>query len=244
MEFFEYGLKEGAPLVFLLGTPHTGDSVAELSGLAEEVGVRLICPTRSWYIDTSVEPSFAACTEHVMRYLKDNGIRHGSAMGGSGGGPFALHLASNHPETFAACYMLASMGDPHVFQRTVASVHTQALLKLFFENDYDQAIEQLGQWGLRPGLAHGIWADFRVLLGSWASIDLASPVPVYLHHGVPDDNAPLESVEALAAQLTNGTLRMSSNASHTALAGDPSFAEFRSIFTEVKKWHELLNFPS
>lgn len=40
MQFFEYGKPDGVPLVFMLGTPHTGDSVAELSGLAAETGVQ------------------------------------------------------------------------------------------------------------------------------------------------------------------------------------------------------------
>lgn len=235
MQFFEYGKPNGAPLLFLLGTPHKGDSVAELADLASETGVRLICPTRPWYVDAAVEPSFETCTGQVIRYLKQNGIGYAFAMGGSGGGPFALHLTSNHPETFGACYLLASMGDPDVFKRTVASSHTQALLELFFDNDYDRAVVQLGQWGISPVLVHGIWADFKVLLGSWATINFASPVPVYIHHGETDDNAPLESVQVLASQLANCVLRISPRASHLGLANDKEFTEFRSIFSEVSE---------
>jgi len=40
MQFFEYGKPDGVPLVFLSGTPHTEDSVAELAELAAETGVR------------------------------------------------------------------------------------------------------------------------------------------------------------------------------------------------------------
>lgn len=57
MQFFEYGKPDGVPLVFLLGTPHTGDSIAELSDLATETGVRLIYTTRSWYLDTAIAHS-------------------------------------------------------------------------------------------------------------------------------------------------------------------------------------------
>ena len=70
MRFFEYGKPDGAPLLFLPGTPHTGDSVAELSELASELGIRLICPTRSWYIDTAAEPSFEACAAEVLEYAE------------------------------------------------------------------------------------------------------------------------------------------------------------------------------
>ena len=235
MQFFEYGKPDGVPLLFLLGTPHTGDSVAELHDLANETGVRLICPTRAWYRETDTEPSFDNCTEAVIRYFKKNGIAHAFAMGGSGGGPFALHLASNFPDRFGACYLLASMGDPEVFRRTVKSPHTQKLLQLFADNDYDRAVAQLGQWGIPPALAHGVWGDFKVLLGSWASIDFDSPVPVYIHHGLDDDNAPMASVEALKWELTNCQIRVSPTASHLGLANDKECTEFRSIFTEVAK---------
>ncbi|MDP3668640.1 MAG: hypothetical protein Q8R69_02995 [Telluria sp.] len=235
MQFFEYGQPNGAPLLFLLGTPHTGDCVAELADLASETGVRLICTTRSWYVDAAVEPSFETCTAQVIHYLEQNEIGYAFAIGGSGGGPFALHLTSNHPETFGACYLLASMGDPDVFKRMVASPETQALLKLFCDNDYDQAVGQLGRWGIRPGIAHGIWADFKVLLGSWATINFASPVPVFIHHGETDDNAPLESVQMLASQLAHCVLRMSPRASHLGLATDKEFTELRSIFSEVSE---------
>lgn len=240
MQFFEYGKPDGAPLLFLLGTPHTGDSVAELADLASEMGVRLICPTRSWYVDAAVEPSFETCTAQVIRYFAQNGIGYAFAMGASGGGPFALHLTSNHPETFGACYLLASMGDPDVFKRSVASPHTQALLELFFEHDYDRTVEQLGQWGIRPVLAHGVWTDFKVLFGSWATIDFACPVPVYIHHGETDDNAPLESVQLLALQLPNCVLRISPRASHLGLANDKEFTELRSIFSEVSERYSAL----
>jgi len=233
MQFFEYGKPDGLPLLFLLGTPHTGDSVAELSDLASEHGIRLICPTRSWYIDTAAEPSFEACETDVLAYFSKAGIARAVVMGGSGGGPFSLHVATNNPDLFSACYLLASMGDPTVFQETVASPHTRALLELFRSSDYDQAVSQLGQWGVPAQLAHGVWGDFRALLGGWTAMDFSSTVPVYIHHGEGDDNAPLESVQALASQLRVCEMRISPHASHLGLANDKQFTAFRTIFAEA-----------
>ena len=233
MQFFEYGKSDGVPLVFLLGTPHTGESVAELAGLAAATGVRLICTTRSWYHDVSISPSFEICTARITQYLEQNGIGHAFAIGASGGGPFALHLISNHPEIFGACYLLASMGEPDTFIHTVKSPDTQMLLQLFADSDYDSALAQLSEWGIPPTLGHGVWADFHVLLGSWATIDLATTVPVHIHHGEEDDNAPLESIRALAAKLVNCRLRIAASASHVALANDKDFTELGLIFTEV-----------
>jgi pimeloyl-ACP methyl ester carboxylesterase len=233
MQFFEFGKPDGAPLLFFLGTPHTGDSVADLSELALDFGIRLICPTRSWYIDTAAEPSFASCTAHALGYLAKAEIDRAVVMGGSGGGPFALHLATTNPDLFGACYLLASMGDPVVFQETVASSHTKALLEMFRASNYDQAMAQLGQWGVPSQLAHGVWGDFRVLLGDWSAIDLSSTVPVYIHHGEGDDNAPLESVQSLASQLNVCELRLSPYASHLGLANDKELTEFKVIFSEA-----------
>lgn len=235
MHFFEYGKPDGVPLVLMLGTPHTGDSGADLTGLAMEAGVRLICTTRCWYLNTDTAPSFETCTAQVIRYLKENGLSRAFAIGGSGGGPFALHLASTHPDTFGACYLIAAMGEPDVFTRTVRSPHTQTLLQLFADSDYDRALAQLVDWGIPPALAHGVWADFDVLFGSWETIDFTTTVPVYLHHGEDDDNAPLESIRALAAKLTNCRMRISPAASHLGLATDKEHTELRSIFAEVAR---------
>lgn len=233
MHFFEYGKSNGVPVLFLLGTPHSGDSVAELAALAAEYGVRLICPTRSWYVDSAIEPSFEICSALVMRHFEETGIAYAYVIGASGGGPFALHFASNYPAMIGACYLLASMGDPGVFRRTVVSPHTRMLVELFSNDDYDGALAQLSQWGISAPLAHGVWADFKVLLGSWSTINLVSPVPVYFHHGEVDDNAPLESVRTLASKLANCQLRISPDASHHALATDKEYTEFRSIFAEI-----------
>jgi len=235
MQFFEYGKPDGVPLVFLLGTPHTGDSLAELAGMAAETGVHLICTARSWYLDTAAAPSFESCTAQIVRYLEGRGLRHAFAAGGSGGGPFALHLASARPDIFGGCYLVAAFGEPEVFKHTVKSPHTQTLLRLHADGDYDRFVAQLSDWGIPPALVHGVWADFAVLFGSWAGIDLATTVPVYIHHGEDDDNAPLESIRALAARLANCRLRISPAASHLGLANDKEFTELRSIFTEVGK---------
>jgi pimeloyl-ACP methyl ester carboxylesterase len=127
------------------------------------------------------------------------------------------------------------MGDPAVFLETVASSHTKVLLELFRTSNYDQVVTQLGQWGVPPQLAHGVWGDFQVLLGDWSAIDLSSNVPVYIHHGESDDNAPLESVESLASQLKVCELRLSPHASHLGLANDKEFLEFKAIFSEAAK---------
>ncbi|MGQ4582079.1 alpha/beta fold hydrolase [Lysobacter sp. F60174L2] len=216
-----------------MGTPQKGESGAEFSELASELGIRLICPTRPWYDDNQCVPSFDHCSAQVISYLDSNGLEALDVMGGSGGGPFALHLASNHPGKVRACYLLASMGTPETFVSTVSSPQTLQLLSLFGDNDYDTAMQQLESWGLPADLSHGAWADFQVLLGRWDGADYGSTPEVFIHHGEDDENAPVESIQALAALLPKVEIRLSPDASHVALATDEEFTEMRKIFREV-----------
>lgn len=233
MQFHEFGDPNGAPLVFFMGTPQKGDAGREFSAAAQARGVRLICPTRPWYDDRAAEPSFETCSASTARYLADASLSSCHVMGGSGGGPFALHFACNHPEMVRSCYLLAAMGTPETFREHVKSPPTLALLSLFRDAQYDTVMTQLGEWGLPADLAHGAWGDFQVLLGSWESMPLESAPRTYVHHGEDDDNAPIESIRDLARRLPNAELRVSPNASHAVLATDESFAELVTIFKEV-----------
>ena len=233
MEFHEFGKEAGVPLVFFMGTPQKGEAGSEFSDLANQLNVRLICPTRPWYNNSECKPSFETCTQQTLQYLHANSIESCYVMGGSGGGPFALHLSSSNPNLVKGCFLLASMGTPETFIHTVTSPPTLQLLELFGTNSYRDAMDTLGSWGLPSDLAHGAWADFEVLLGSWNSIPYANAPMVYVHHGEGDENAPIESIRDLAAHLPRHEWRISDSASHASLAQDESFAELRKIFTEV-----------
>lgn len=233
MQFHEFGRADGAPLVFFMGTPQKGEAGAEFAALASELRVRLICPTRPWYDGDAVEPSFEVCTERTVQYLRASGIARCHVLGGSGGGPFALHVAASHPGLVEGCYLLASMGTPETFTRTVTSPPTLALLELIGTNSYEEAMATLGTWGLPRDLAHGAWGDFTVLLGPWDSIAYADAPMVYVHHGEDDENAPIESIRDLVARLPRHEWRVSGHASHASLAQDEAFTELRRIFGEV-----------
>ena len=233
MQFHEFGNKAGVPLVFFMGTPQTGEAGCEFSELANQLNVRLICPTRPWYSGDECEPSFDVCTRRTLQYLNANGIDDCLVIGGSGGGPFALHFSCNHPGLVKGCYLLASMGTPDTFTRTVTSPPTRQLLELLGTNSHEDAMEALGTWGLPRDLAHGAWGDFKVLLGSWDSIPYANAPMVYVHHGEDDENAPIQSIRDLVGRLPRHAWRVSDRASHASLAQDEAFAELGRIFAEV-----------
>ena len=221
------------PLVFFMGTPQRGEAGSEFAELASQLNVKLICPTRPWYDGDDCEPSFEACTRRTLQHLNAKGIDRCHVMGGSGGGPFALHFSSNNPGLIEGCYLLASMGTPETFTRTVTSPPTRQLLELFGTNSYEDAMETLGTWGLPRDLAYGAWADFKVLLGPWDSIMFANAPMVYIHHGEDDENAPIQSIRDLAGRLPRHEWRVSDQASHASLAEDDAFTELRRIFAEV-----------
>ncbi|WP_226665532.1 alpha/beta fold hydrolase [Microbulbifer aggregans] len=233
MKFHEFGDSDGFPVIFFMGTPQKGDSGDEFSDLASRFGIRLICPTRPWYDDTSAHSSFDVCSENTIAYLRNNGITSCHAIGGSGGGPFALHLSTSNPGIVRSCYLLASMGTPDLFVEKVASPPTLQLLEFFRGNNYGSTIEYLRSLGLPDDLAHGAWADFKVLLGSWDSIAFKQAPIVYIHHGEDDENAPIESVRDLATKLPKTEFRISHHASHAGMAEDESSTEISRIFEEV-----------
>lgn len=233
MQVHEFGAHDGVPLVFFLGTPQTGESGKAFDALARAEGIRLICPTRPWYGAAVDAPAFEGVTAPTVAWLKEQRIAACHAIGGSGGGPFALHLAANHPSLVRSCYLLAAMGTPSVFLETVTSPPTLQLLELLRHNGFDAAMETLASWGLPRALAHGAWADFQVLLGSWDTIPFDAAPPVFVHHAATDENAPLASISHLASRLPDVTLRLSESASHVALAEDASQTEVTAIFREV-----------
>ncbi|WP_428820145.1 alpha/beta fold hydrolase [Microbulbifer sp. MCCC 1A16149] len=233
MQVHEFGDSQGVPVIFFMGTPQTGESGHEFSVLASKVGIRLICPTRPWYYEFDSAPSFDKCSEKTSAYLQSNGIDKCHVIGGSGGGPFAMHFSTAYSEVVHSCYLLASMGTPSIFVEKVKSPPTLELLELLRNDNYESTIDYLTSLGLSEDLAHGAWSDFKVLLGSWESIEFQKSPIVYIHHGEEDENAPIESIRDLAGKLPSSQIRISSQASHMGLAEDEELSEFKLIFNEI-----------
>lgn len=233
MNVFEYGDKAGIPLVLFGGTPQKGDALADMDALASEANIRLICPTRPWYDTRDIAPSFDAVTKPVLDYLRDHGMSWVHVMGGSGGGPFAFHMAKSAPEKVATCTLLASMGLPGIFSELVTSPPSIELLNAFMPRDYGAWMETTRRWGLAPDLGHGAWGDFVVYFDELAHMDLEVARPVIVHQSASDPNAPLKSVEAMVKQCRSVSWRISEGAGHLAMANDPTGRIMRDIFASI-----------
>ncbi|MDE2371047.1 MAG: hypothetical protein KGN16_18910 [Burkholderiales bacterium] len=233
MNIHEFGLPNGIPVVFFFGTPQRGDAGAEFDSLASERGIRLICPTRPWYDDQSVHPSFDAVTDPVLEYLKISGITTAFAAGGSGGGPFALHLAINGGDLIVDCTLLASMGLPESYAEHVTSPPSRELLKTFKPRDYDAWQVAFAKWGLPRDLAHGAWGDFLIYFDYLPKIGRGIDKKVYVYQSESDPNAPLASVQEMLSEATAVEWKIDKSACHIALAQDASNTLVGEIFRAI-----------
>lgn len=235
MKHYEFGRSDGIPAVLHFGTPGRGDSGAELHELAAEFGIRLICPTRPWYDDEDVLPSFDVVSNAAICYLEEKGISSAHAIGGSGGGPFALHLALYGGNKIKDCTLLAAMGAPGTFTDLVQSPYTKKLLDIFHERDFGGWQDTMAGWGVPKDLAHGAWKDFIAFYECWPKMDLMTAQPIFVYHGSEDQNAPLEAVRELIEGAPSVVWNVTDEADHLIMAKDPTNTIFASIFSEIAK---------
>ncbi|WP_267221476.1 alpha/beta fold hydrolase [Dyella silvae] len=233
MKHYELGDSEGIPAILHFGSPGCGDSGAELHELATQFGIRLICPTRPWYDDEGVSPSFEAVSRGTINYLEAKGIDAVHAIGGSGGGPFALHLALWDGSKVKDCTLLAAMGSPREFADHVRSPYTRRLLEIFHGRDYQAWQDTMAGWGVSKDLARGAWQDFIAFYDSWPKMELRAAQPIYVYHGSDDQNAPLEAVRALTKHAPLVEWNVMDAADHLAMAKDPANMIFASIFQGI-----------
>lgn len=235
MNIFEYGDSDGVPLVLFGGTPEKGDAFEELSDFANDAHIRLICPTRPWYDDDNVVPSFAAVSTPLLAYLNRQGISYFHVMGGSGGGPFALDLACIAGDKVATCTLLASMGMPEFFAERVTSAPTLELLEAFALRDRDAWQDTTRRWKIRDDLAKGAWGDFLVFFDELSQGPPQTSIDIHVYHSGSDPNAPLQSVRDMLVKCTSVTWNISEDADHIAMATDPTLQAIRRIFGRIAK---------
>lgn len=91
--FAEYGPRDGAPVVFFHGGPGCRQpSVPRQEEIATEVGVRLVCPERPGFGDSTRHPgrSLATVVADTEALADALGLERFAVLGYSAGGPHAL----------------------------------------------------------------------------------------------------------------------------------------------------------
>jgi pimeloyl-ACP methyl ester carboxylesterase len=96
----EYGDPDGAPCVYITGTPASGLAGAAFDEEARRAGVRLVSIDKPGYGASDFDPSRTLLSSAAeVRALADHlGIDRFAVLGQSGGGPFALACASALPD--------------------------------------------------------------------------------------------------------------------------------------------------
>jgi pimeloyl-ACP methyl ester carboxylesterase len=233
MQILEFGSPAGIPVIFHFGTPQRGDAGAEFGALAANLNIRLMCPTRPWYDSPDSEIDFDQVTIPTLRYLSDQGLHHAHAVGGSGGGPFALHLAQADPRTVSDTTLFASMGHPTSFAKLVSSPPTVQLLSVFASRDHAQWMEACAAWGLTPELAHGAWGDFVAFFDHTESLLKQHAGPIHVFQSLDDENAPIQSVRDLLALATDVRWTIAERFSHLAIAESEGVDQLHEILSAI-----------
>ncbi|MFB6089554.1 MAG: alpha/beta fold hydrolase [Halobellus sp.] len=120
LAYAEYGDPDGAPLLFLHGTPGSRRLGRLLDGAAREHGVRVLAPDRPGYgrSDPWPDRTVAETADALPAVLDGAGVSAASLVAFSGGAPYALSAAARHPERVTRLEVVSGAVPPAISERT------------------------------------------------------------------------------------------------------------------------------
>ena len=190
VSYVEYGDSEGAPLVFLHGTPGSALLGALFRDGARRTGTQVLAIDRPGYGQSSSWPdrTLSDTGDFVTAVLDDVGESEADVIGFSGGGPHALAVAATHQDRVRNLHVVGGVAPPSLSERTPTVQRTLS------------------------GLAERVPTLVRGLFRAQAWIaDRHSPSFVVAQYtdrdaeGVPDDVAGIVSRDFVAAFSTRRT---------------------------------------
>jgi pimeloyl-ACP methyl ester carboxylesterase len=212
------GVEDGAPVVAHHGTPGSRLFGALLSEAAAAAGVRLLVPDRPGYGRSSSPPpdwTWADWRADLEDLLTAESIDRATALGFSGGGPFALAAGRSDRIDRVG---LVSAAIPPVGNGLTALAKVPFALRLAFRladwfaarSGADAVVKQYTDRSVPESVAADVAADFHEALRQGARAverenrlfatapaeSIRPAVPVRAWHGVDDENAPLSSVRS------------------------------------------------
>lgn len=120
--YAEYGRPDGAPVVFLHGTPGSRKLGSLFDSAADEAGVRVLAPDRPGYGRSDPRPdrSIRDAGAFVGAVLDDADVRTAGLVAFSGGAPSALATAATRPDRVERVDIVSGATPPDVGGETPA----------------------------------------------------------------------------------------------------------------------------
>jgi pimeloyl-ACP methyl ester carboxylesterase len=105
------GDPNGSPVLYFHGTPAGRLQAALGDGAAHRAGVRLVAFSRPGYGGSTDAPTtLSSVAKDAIEVATQLGIARFACLGASGGGPYALATAANHPDLVTAVGVVAGIG--------------------------------------------------------------------------------------------------------------------------------------
>jgi pimeloyl-ACP methyl ester carboxylesterase len=110
----EFGARDGVPIVAFHGSTGSRHHFSGLSGVAADMGVRLIAPDRPGYGHSSFDParSYASWASDVGRLADHLGVERLAVVGHSSGGPNAAGCARFLGDRLVGCAIVSGPAPP------------------------------------------------------------------------------------------------------------------------------------
>ncbi|MFB6252906.1 MAG: alpha/beta fold hydrolase [Halobellus sp.] len=116
LAYGEYGDPTGVPVVFLHGTPGSHRLGELFDKAAAERGIRVVAPDRPGYgrSDAWLDRTIIDTGRAIVRVLDDVDVRTAGIIAFSGGAPYALAAAAEHPERVTHVDLISGTVPPAV----------------------------------------------------------------------------------------------------------------------------------
>lgn len=115
LAWYEFGDRDGAPCIYMPGTPESGLAGGCYAGAAADAGVRLISVDRPGYGHSDFAPgrSLRSWPADVRQLVEHLSLDRYAVAGESGGGPHAIAVAHALSPSITITVLLAAMGPGH-----------------------------------------------------------------------------------------------------------------------------------
>lgn len=229
----EIGVCSGLAVVSCLGTPHSRVPHADDHAVAAEVGLRVVAPERPGFGLSDPLPGravadWATDVEQVLDHLE---LPEVAVLGSSGGGPFAVAVATLLPHRVSSLALVASgVPRPALNSEELARIERSRLIdrgEQLAALIHDDPAAFRAATGIMPNpwwtamlteafrQGPAAYVDDHLLNATdWSPLLSRVRVPVRVWHGADDDNTRLDSVRWMVDRLPGAELTVIDHAGH------------------------------